>query len=344
MSIKIRDENFPKPDEINELPCFTADRYLQRVDEAVRILQCCQDPNNPALVVIDFSLVGAFEFTPFCNILRVDDDTSYQFLGTQAPFAVGHFQNPDIPINTNCETYHGQVVFDFGEVIQDFLGAQEIEFELGMIGQVPMAFGVNFPSQTPTDTYVWVKGILPSPVNLEYNNGNLNIVFEYNGTIDCSCNIQCVQPTGVSANIQFCPDQQQSITILSGPLDGDPNNILLQLSDSVGNVADFPIEAVVGVDPKPPIVQTAKTPKRIEVFISRESINGVPMEEVDYQIIKYVGTNSNYFIWKDWSHRDWNHFVDYDVILGEEYGYAVRYKGRFGDISNLSAWATTTIN
>jgi hypothetical protein len=201
MGTKIKDEDFDTPAEINATECFTASRWLNKVEESVKILQVCQDSTNSALVIIDFSLAGAFQFTPFCNILSVDGDTSYLSNGTQAPLAVGHFQNPDIPILTNCQTISSKIVFDFGAVIPDFISAQVVEFELGMVGEVPQAFGVSFPNQTPTDTFLWQKGVLPTPINLTYQNGNLNVVFDYAGQAECACNVQCVSPTGVTHQI-----------------------------------------------------------------------------------------------------------------------------------------------
>ena len=343
MGTKIRDEDFKSPTEINRHPCFTSDRRLRKVDESVTITQVCQDSDNPSLVIIDYILIGVFQFTPFCKITRVDNDTNYEINNVTAPLAIGHFKNPPIPIETNCQTFHGQIVFDFGHVIPNFLSAREIEFTLGMIGQVPRAYGVSFPDQTPTDDYVWMKGVLPNPVNILYSNGNLLVVFEYNGNRDCSCNIQCVTPSGVNQDVLFCPNQKQSIILYQGDLNGDPFSSLVQVRDGLGNTSDFNVQSLIGVNVRPPTISVGTKPRRVEVSISRQSRNGTKLENVEYQIYKYQGSPSNYRLWKDWSFRNWELFVDYDVIPGEAYGYAVKYKGKFQDISLASSWAEIII-
>lgn len=337
----IRDEDFTNPLIINTLDCVSADRYLHKVDEAVSIAQVCQDSNNPSLVIVSFSLVGAFLFVPFCKILEVDGDTSYQINDVTAPIAIGHYRNVEIPINTNCATIHPEVVFDFGQVIPNFLSAQVIRFRVGMIGTIPTSFGLNFPSQTPIVDYIWTKGILPRPINLTYSNNTIQVSFEYNGNVDCSCNIQCLVPSGVSHNIAFCPNDIQTINIVQ-QLSGSPFNMLLTLEDSIGNQSNLSINTVINVIPKPPIITKQARPSRIEISISNQAMDGSILEDSDYQIIKYVGHPSNHVIWKDWSERSWASFIDRDILPNTTYGYAVRYKGKFEDRSNLSEWSVIT--
>jgi len=340
---KILDINFPSSEQINSLPCFASDRHLEKITESVTVTQCCQDPDNSSLVVIDFVLVGAFYFVPYVKILKVDDDSTYETRGITAPLAIGHFKNPDIPIDTRCLTYHGQVVFDFGSVIPDYTTCTTIEFELGMIGQVPQAYGVTFPTQTPTDRYSWQKGVLPIPVAISYANGNYSIVFEYKGNRNCSCAIQCVVPSGVSNNIQFCPDETQSITTYVGDLTDDPSTILISLRDSVGNLSVLELQPLLQVKPATPIIASQSSPSRIEVGITKTSTGGTYLENVQYQILKYEGTANNYIVWKDWSNRQNLTFIDTEVLPYKTYGYAVRYKGAFDEISNLSDWNSITL-
>lgn len=344
MTIKINDEDFSSPAVINLHPCLTSSRYLSAVQESVIITNCCQDPNNPALVIIDFTLVGAYIFQPYVNIISVDENTSYSQHNIRPPLAVGHYKNVNIPINTACSTYYGQLVYDFGKVIDNFLSAQLITFELVMVGSVPLAYGVSYPSQTITASFDWNKGVLPSPVNLLYNEGFLSVVFEYKGTKDCSCDIQCVIPTGVGYNVQFCPDEQQNVILYQGDTSGDPYSVLIQLRDSIGNISSLEFQSLFTSKPLPPSVSVGTKPKRIDITISRQSVNFVSFDEtLEYQVLRYRGKSSNAKIWKDWSHINWNHFVDYDVIPGETYGYALRFKGKFNEVSNLSDWTEVTI-
>lgn len=345
MSTKIPDTSFSGPNEINSHPCMASSRWLNLVPETVNITRVCQDSSNPSLVIIDFTLVGVFLFTPSVKILSVDGDTTYTSNNIIAPFAVGHFKNSTVPINTNCNTFYGTLVFDFSKSILNYTSAQVIVFELVMDGQVPSAFGISIPNQSCSDIYTWNKGVLPSPVGLTYdNNGNLSISFEYKGNIDCTCDIQCFIPSGVSTEINFCPDEVKQVTLYQNPNQADPYSVVLQLSDSLGNLSTLEFQSLFTTKPKSPIVMSDTKPKRVNVFISKESQNSVQIEnKAAYQIIKYEGSKSNNKIWKDWSTADWNSFVDYEIIPGQKYGYAVRYKGIFGEVSKISDWAELTI-
>lgn len=341
---KIPDENFPTPAEINEHPCVTADRYLNAVEETVIISQVCQDVYNTSLVILNISLVGAYLFSPTLKILSVDGDTSYEAQNITATFVPTHFRNPELPINTNCSVWHGELVFDFSNAINTFLSAEVITFRLEMAGQVPAAYNVSFPPQTASTTYVWEKGVLPSPVNLTYLNGNLGVTFEYLGNENCSCNLTCNTATGVTQNIVFCPNETQTVVIAQDASSQDPYSVLIQLSDTLGNISTLEFQTVFNAKPKSPIISKGSKPKRVEVAIAKESINNVSAEEgVQYQVLKYEGSPNNYRIWKDWSQHDWNNFVDYDVLPYHKYGYAVRFKGQFGDESQVSDWAEVTI-
>ncbi len=344
MSTKIPDYNFPSPDEINPQPCVTASRYLNVVPEQVTITQVCQDPNNTSLIVINFILVGAFEFTPYLKILSVDDDDSYEANGIQGQFALGHFKNPSLPINTNCTTYQGQIVFDIGSKIQNYISCSSITIELVMVGQVPLSYGVSYPNQTCSSIFVWNKGILPNPIGIQYSNGAMQVLFEYNGTTDCSCQIQCTIPSGVSQQLSFCPGEKQSVSLYQNPDSTDPYNILIQLSDGLGNISNIEFQSVLNAIPLSPSISKDTKPKRVNIAITKQSINYVDIEEkAQYQILKYQGNSANKMIWKDWSDRSWNFFVDYDVIPGETYGYALRYKGQLGELSQISDWSVITI-
>lgn len=339
----IPDENFPTPAEINQQPCVTADRYLNAVEQTVNISQVCQDIYNTSLVIFDISLVGPFLFTPTLRIISVDGDNSYEQNGVTAPFAVGHFRNPEIPINTNCQTWFGQVVFDVGGVVPNYLTASSIEFELVMVSTLPQSFGVTFPNQPAVTRYTWTKTTTPSPISLFYTNGDLQVTFEYLGELECSCDLTCSTATGVSQNVKFCKDEQQVVTFYQDPNSSDPYTILLELQDSLGNTSSVSFQSVFGVDPMPPTVLRGTKPKRLEVSIVKASAANVLVDsEVQYQVVRYEGSPSNYTVWKDWSDRNWTNFIDYDVTLGQKYGYALRFRGKLGDESALSDWTEIT--
>lgn len=344
MSTKIPDFNFSSPEEINPQPCVTAARYLNAVPEQVTITQVCQDPNDTSLVIINFILVGAFEFTPMLKILAVDGDTTYEDNGVQGIFALGHYKNPTIPINTNCTTYQGQIVFDIGRRINNYISANTITFELVMVGQVPLSYGVQFPNQTCSHIFEWNKGVLPVPVGILYNGDAMQVMFEYNGNVDCSCQIQCFIPSGVSQNISFCPGETQVVSLYQNSDSTDPYTVLIQLSDPKGNISNIEFQTLISTVPIAPSISKDIKPRRVNVSLTRQSINFVDIEEkAQYQILKYQGNSANRMIWKDWSDKNWNFFVDYDVIPGETYGYAIRFKGQLGEVSQISDWSVITI-
>lgn len=349
----VPDDQFLSPEQLNQIPCVTSDRYLKAVPEKVEILQVCQDSNNPSLVIIDFALVGSYLFTPICRVVtnRPNKQIDSRRRSTtspppktyaNAPLVVGHPRNPDIPINTACGPFQGQLVFDFSEALPNFMSASSVEFELVMVGSIPSAFGVNFTAQSPSDTYIWDKGALPSPINLSYDRGILTAQFLYEGSKNCSCQIQCIIPSGISNNLNFCPDEIQEITIEQGDLTNDPFTLLLQVRDSVGNTSNINLQSLIGVKPNPPIAVIKENPKRVELTIKPQSIGGKAILDASYQIIKYTGTENAYTIWKDWSSHGWSFFVDTDITAGTKYGYAVRYKGQYEDISDYSDWAEVT--
>lgn len=339
----ISDSDFKDPSQLGNLPGYSSFRFLETIPESVSIIRVCQDSQNPSLVIIDFSVAGSYYFTPTINILDVDGDNSFSVNNITAPLLLTDQRSSSIPINTYGGVVSGTIIADFGRVIPNFLYAQLINFELKMTGSIPVAYGVSFPAQAPATRYLWQKGILPTPIDIIYNNGVVQVYFQYNGQVDCSCNIQCVEPSGVSTKINFCPSDIQAISI-SQNLTGDPFTFNFLISNGIGNLSEFSATSYINVNPSSPIVALRRSsksgPLRAEIGISNLSKNGVSIVDADYQIIKYTNSPHNYTVWKDWSERSWTNFIDYEIKPGNTYGYAVRYKGKFNDMSNLSQWAT----
>lgn len=337
----ISDEQFPDPVLINSMDCLSADRYLNSVPESVTITQVCQDANNPSLVIVSLTLIGAFLYTPVCYILSVDGDRSYATNNITAPIAIGHYRNNDMPISTECRTLNPEVVFDFGRIIPNFLSVSTIEFKIVMVGTASSTYNTAFISSNPYTIYSWNKGLLPSPINLRYNGQRLEVMFQYFGESDCSCNVQCLNYSGVGGQLKFCQNDIQTLSVTQ-TLSGDPYNLSIYLSDGIGNNSTIQVTTVINVNPKPPLVIRRYDPDRYEITISPYSVNNIEITEADYQILKYVGDNSNVTIWKDWSERSYGSFIDRDILPNTTYGYAVRFKGKYGDISNASAWQQVT--
>jgi len=341
MSTKIPDPQFPTPSQINSIPCAAADRYLQRVPEAVQVFAACQDPQNPSLVEVQFNLAGVFQFFPECRIVSVDGVSWNNFV---APLVLGHAKSASLPLVTNCTSLSESLVFDFSAIIPNFLNADIIEFDLVMFGTLNQAqLGLQFQPTTVTNRFIWKKGVTPKPIGMSYTNGQLEVTFEYQGNIPCACSIQCIIPSGQQQQLEFCPGEQQSLVVSTGILSGDPSAILLSFTDPVGNSSNISIQSLINVIPETPTVVYKLSPRRIEIGLNKVSKNGVVLASEDYKIYRYLGNPANAVVWKDWNNRAWEYFVDSDVIEGRTYGYAVMYKGEFQETSRLSEWAVVNL-
>ena len=340
---QIPDHLFPTPAELNQIPCVSSDRLLKYVPEEVQVVSVCQDAQNPALLEVTFTLNGTFEYDPYCAILEVDGDTSYELRGVRAPLAIGHRNTSPVPLVASGGSITGTLVFDFGAVVPDVLSAHEIRFELGMVGTLPLAYGVSFSPQTPTIEYTWTKGVLPQPVGMSLVNGQLSVVFDYRGGLDCSCRLECISPTGVGYEFYFCEPQRQQIIVDRGYLTGDPSTFGITLQDSLGNTSDLIIQALINVLPAPPVLRHVAQPKRVEVQLPGTAQNNELLQDAQYRVYRYENTDRNVVLWKDWASPAPASLVDYNVIPGKTYGYSVMYRGAYGDTSRMSAWATVQI-
>jgi len=347
----VPDSKFPSPAVLNKIPCVASDRYLKRVPEKVKILSVCQDDQNTSLVYIEFQLVGVFDFTPSCAIIKVDLDDSFGKRGVMAPIHINYYRNSPkvLPISAACNPKPTYIMaFDFGKVIPNFLGAKLVEFDLIMSGIIPEKIKLpefrNLRAKISTRK-VWTKGPTPNPYSLVYNSqqSKLHVFFQFEGNSPCECNISCQNISGVSPEIKYCPDQTSRIIVdyVSG---NDPSDLVISFSDGLGNSSNFTYLPLVGISPTPPTAIARTKPRRVEVGIARTSLGGKNLgANVYYQVWKFDSSLQTSRIWKDWNNRTFSTFTDTDVIPGRTYGYAVRYKGEFGEESPLSAFTSTIV-
>jgi hypothetical protein len=342
----INDRSFLSPAQINLLPGMSSSRFANIAPATVSVSRICQDSNNPSIVIIDFVCGGAFSFIPEVKILRVDADTSYTTNGVTVPILLNDTRGSSIPISMLNGATAATIVCNFADAIPSFLSAQAIEYTLSINGSISIGFNIPVLPQSATYTSVWTKGVLPVPIGLTYNRGILRVEFQYDGTQDCSCQITCTEPVGVNVDLNFCPEQVQIIDIRN-IMDGDPFNTVISIRDSFGNISDLPISSVINVNPQAPIVYSQRLSSngfsKNGVAINKMSVNGVQLVNVQYQILRYVGTTNNYSIWQDWSSDTDLSFSDCEVRAGEIYGYAVRYKDKFNDTSKISQWTSVTV-
>lgn len=338
----IPDNQFRGPDQLNTLVGVSSSRLATLADQRLEVTSTCQDSNNPSLVILEFQLAGLFYYMPIIKILQVDDETNYETNGVVAPIYRNDTRFTSIPIAALNGNVNGKILVDFGSVIPNFLSAQKIRFKLEMVPQSSTVPGTVIATQPVSSEFTWEKGLLPTPYTIAYEQGVLKVYFQYLGLADCSCNIQCVTPSGVNTDLNFCPNDVQAVNITKD-LDGDPFTFNIIVRDTIGNTSTLDVTTLINVIPSSPILNLYEPSNQVirnEISINRLSIRGISVFDADYQIIKYVDSPSSYVIWKDWSARGWNTFTDYDIKPGHIYGYSVRYKGKYGDISEFSPWAT----
>jgi len=352
---KVPDNEFLSHEILNKMHCVASDRYLHKVPELVEVLECCQDELNPSIVYIKFKLNGVFDYTPRitktgkvgCMILRVDNDTSFQRDKVVAPIFLNyHRSDPkSLPLNTKCKDAIFTLAFDFGTVIPEFLGAKEIIFRLRMDGILPSRLKFQkFQKleKSVFDDYNWKKGPTPNPYRMDYDpdREKLMVYFQFQQGIPCHCNILCESISGDPGVVQYCEDKTSRV-IVDFVAGNDPGQLLLYFSDGFGNTSSLDVQPLVKVLPSAPSAYKKEKPRRVEVGFSRMSVGGTKLQDgIAYQIWKYDQSISSARIWKDWSYRAYSTFSDTDVIPGRTYGYAVRYRGSFGEESLLSGWST----
>jgi hypothetical protein len=337
----IPNNQFQSPEQLNSLVGVSASRILRLADQSVELVTSCQDPNNPSLVFIEFSLSGIVSYMAVIKILEVDGDASFGSNGVVARIVTNDIRTTSLPVSTVNGIINGKILADFGSAIPNFLAAQKITFRLEMVPQVSVIPGTTIPTSLISKELAWEKGVLPTPYTLSYENGVLKVYFQYLGEGNCACQIQCVTPSGVSSDINFCPDDIQAVSITK-ELNGDPFTFNVLLRDGIGNTSTLDITTLINVIPISPIVSIEEVSSRrfrAQISINRLNFRGISVSDADYQIIKYTDTPENYVVWKDWSIRGWDTFMDYNIKEGHTYGYAVRYKGKYGDISEFSPWA-----
>lgn len=331
---RVPDAQFRNPSQLNLIPNLSSSRIFRGVPGSLTLGNVCQDSDDPRKVLIDFSLVGYSVDRVEVSILSVDGDTSYATNNVIAPTVVSDSRNFRFPISIAQGAVSGKIVADFGIAIPDLLTKVVIAFRVSIIN----SSGIVLSSSD----YTWSKANLPRPVGMNYSNGSLQFLFQYDGEQNCSCDIQCVIPSGVTTNLTFCPDQTQTIN-LEQVLDGDPFNFSIIVRDALGNTSTLNSTTLLNVVPQPPslgIIQKDRHNAPIgTILIIPQSLNNIEIKYKYYQIIRYESTPNNYQIWKDWTDSSEAVLHDDELKVDKVYGYAIRYKGEYNDITEFSSWA-----
>jgi hypothetical protein len=332
----------------SDLPCTASGLGGVFVPESAQILEVCQDPDNLGIIYIITTIKGVYQYTPTLEVTwgseTVNVDSLYvpNYKGEGAAF----------PIDVKCGSKTVTLAYNVGNVIPNFKTVNMIDLELKFIGS---ADGIGetefiqeiFQSSDPAVSYTFVKGLSPTPYKVYFdpNSEKLKVQFVNLGDKPCACAIDCVVPTQEDLDIAVCKDEAQEVTINKNLIVGDPTKATITFVDSIGNQSDIDLQLMNSVKPLRPQAFAHADPYHAKVSINYVSENGATLnpDKIMYQVFKYEGTPNSARIWKDWSDQPVTSFVDTEVRHGYTYGYGVRFKGEFGELSDMSSWSTVKI-
>lgn len=328
------------------LPCTAAGIGGVFVEEKLSVESVCQDPDNLSIIYIKALIQGVYSYTPTLTIEW--EGNSQVFDSKYIPNWKGESVS-SFPINTLCSSQTITLAYDIGTEISNFASLKEFNIILTFLGSSDEILSNpvvsdTFKSSNPSFEHVFVKGVSPTPYKLYYDDvtGKLKVQYVDMGDAPCLCSINCVAPTSDDYNLTTCNDEVQEVTIDSNTLVGDPSLATITFIDSIGNTTEIDINAMVNVQPIQMTVLKSEDPLRNNITFSYVSVNGTNISStgLSYQVLRYVTNTDNLKIMKDWSSDSISSFIDTDILPGKTYGYCVRFKGEFGDISKTSPWAT----
>lgn len=336
---------FVEVDDTN-FPCLAANIGGVIIPESLDIIECCQDPDNLNIIYLTCAIAGAFNYVPVVAINGID--VSSFFIADYKGIGLSSF-----PITTNCATNTVTMAYLVGASIPNYSELSVLEIRVQFVGTLPetispliAASGV-FVSNNPVAIYQLNKGISPQPYRLYYDalTNQLRVQYSNMGNQPCLCAINCTSPEEGVFNLTLCEDEIQEITIDSTVIVGDPTNVNIVFQDSIGNTSSFDIHALINVVPMKPSVMLKANPTHIQVgvFYKTATSAEIRADKSKYQIWKYENNVGNSKIWKDWTSKPWKIMYDREIRSGRKYGYAIRFQGEFGEISELSDWVEVQV-
>lgn len=332
-----------------DLPCTAAGVGGVLVPEVLNILEVCQDPTNLSIVYLKCTIQGAYVYQPTLTIcwdgneLQVDDlyVSGWQGEGETV-----------FPINPECGSTEVTLAYNIGPAVPNFVTVAEIEFKLKFLGSA-VEISDNpiiqdtFKSIDPEAKEILKKGLNPQPYKLYYDavSGKLKVQYLNLGDTPCKCSINCIEPEEEDLNITVCKDEVQELTVDANSLVGNPTLVELTFVDDLGNKSHVNIEALINMEPVKPDAFLRASPNRVNVSFVHASVHGVEVspKKLSYQVLRFENHIDSARVWKDWSSGGTTAFIDTDIVSGKKYGYAVRFKGEFGEFSKLSGWSTVEV-
>jgi hypothetical protein len=354
--------NIPDCDD----PCLAAGVGGYIVPERIVINNACQDPDNVNILYMEVAINGVFDYTPSLDVLYIDENNHESVSNVSSRFIFdykGSNQSPsEFPISTNCDVEGAPssmtvlLAWDVGLQINNFNSLPEMTLRLSMGGEFDTDLFAQdiideiseiFQSSDPVEEYLFIKGPSAVPYALYYDEDTDELKLQYAGlgNIPCVCSINCGDLTVDGQTLEICDDEIQEVSVTTASVVGDPLNISITFTDAIGNITDLSAHLVHQTIPRnPEAFFTDHFGDCVQVVPFFVSSNGkvIDMKKVTYQIWKYTNTEDNVELLQDWSTKRWTTYFDREIRLGNTYGYAVRFKGEFGEPSFLSSWRKVT--
>jgi hypothetical protein len=342
-------------------PCLAAAVGGHIVPEFLVIEKICQDADNVNIVYAEVTLNGVFDYIPSMQVLYIDQHNQESVAEISQRFIFDYKRADEspstFPIKTDCKTVRLLLAWDIGQQIQNFNTLPEMTFRLSMNGQ----FDTNvfrpgilaeiediFVSTNPVAEYLFLKGPSAVPYALFYDEdtGELKLQYSGLGSIPCVCDINCGSLSIDGQTLEICDDEIQEVSVTSNSLVGNPVDVDLTFLDALGNITDLSAHLVHNVTPQAPsawyMEDFGGTVQIVPFFVSSlgVKING---NKTTFQIWKYSSVEDNLELLQDWSTKRWTTLFDKNVKNGKTYGYAMRFRGEFGEVSAMSSWSTVTV-
>lgn len=205
-----------------------------------------------------------------------------------------------------------------------------------------------------THIFSYNKGPLSPPVSIRIDGNNAILTFKGLPGTSCACYSDCIPSSGLNI---ICKDSPIEVTEKITTSDDRCMDFDFIFTDSNGNENSFTIPVVKKVKPLRPFL-TLKGPKPNRRLIIGVNFLTYTLRDIyecisAYQIERFIGSEKNKEIFSDWkkltSFKRGTILGDSEGIHTEDrlktqvkYGYRVRYKGLYGDISEWSDWSTIT--
>jgi len=338
MFTEIDDSNFS---------CLAANVGGVVVPESLYIVECCQDRDNLDIVYVRAVITGVYDYVPVLKINGVDVSAGY--IPEYKGIGVAEF-----PIVTNCSTKAIVLAYSVGSLIDNYASVASLNLDLqlfGTLGNLNFSSIIQdanvFVSSNPSAQYTLQKGLLPTPYKIYFYSVTQQLKIQYSdlGTGPCLCAINCTTPTTDDFSLTVCEDEIQEISITANSIFGDPTDVVVTFADTIGNQSMLNIHAMVNVVPASPSVLVMSDPRHVQVSMYYLSKNNALIDKlkVKYQVLRYENNVDNVQVWKDWTSEPWKTMYDRNIRSGRRYGYAVRFQGEFGELSEMSAWTEVSI-